>query len=166
MAYAIDEQVVHPAYGIGRITGLVSKKFSDGPARQYYEIAIDKGVVWVGLEAEEVKGLRPLTPKGELVHYRTVLRSRPVALNVDHRQRRLDLGARLRGATFQDTCEIVRDITARGWHKTLSELDNFALRKARDGLCQEWAAAEGVTVLQAIAEVNTLLLESRQAYRV
>ena len=166
MPFQIDDQVVHPAHGVGCIVALVTKRFSEAEARLYYEVAIKKAsTVWVPVDASTADGLRPLTPKNELARYRGVLRSRPAPLNPDHRQRRLDLLSRMKGASFQAICEIVRDLTARGWLKALSEMDSAALRKTREGLCQEWAAVDGVSVLQATDEVVALLLEGRQTYQ-
>jgi RNA polymerase-interacting CarD/CdnL/TRCF family regulator len=61
-------------------------------------------------------------------------------------------------------CEIVRDLTARSWRKPLREADTASLRRARERLCQEWAAAEDVTLAEATREVDALLLEARQVY--
>lgn len=44
-------------------------------------------------------------------------------------------------------------------------MDSITLRKSREDLCQEWAAAEGVSVLQASEEITALLLEGQQAYQ-
>ena len=165
MVFHIDDRVVHSAYGVGRIVGLVTKRFFDAEARLYYEIAIQRSTVWVPVDAGPASGLRPLTPKGELARFRGVLRSRPVALIPDPGERRLELLSRLRVGSFQAMCEIVRDLTARSWRKTLGNADAAALRRAREGLCQEWAVVDGVSALQAAEEVDALLLESRQAYR-
>lgn len=168
MAYKIDDRVVHPTYGVGRIVGLVSKRF-EAEERQFYEVAIDRSTVWVPVDDSghgNGNGLRPLTPKTELNRYRRVLQSSPVPLTQDPRQRKLDLQDRLKLGTFQAMCEAVRDITARGWLKPLSEADTAMLRKAREGLCQEWAASSDVSVTQATAEVNALLQEARQTHQV
>lgn len=168
MAYKIDDRVVHPTYGVGRIVGLVSKRF-EAEERQFYEVAIDRSTVWVPVDNSghgNGNGLRPLTPKTELNRYRRVLQSSPVPLTQDPRQRKLDLQDRLKLGTFQAMCEAVRDITARGWLKPLSEADTAMLRKAREGLCQEWAASSDVSVTQATAEVNALLQEARQTHQV
>ena len=62
-------------------------------------------------------------------------------------------------------CEAVRDISARSWSKPLSEADALLLRKAHEGLCQEWAASADVPVSQASAEVNALLQAAREAHQ-
>ena len=167
MAFKIDDRVVHPTYGVGRVVALVSKRFA-AAEQPYYEVAIDRSTVWVPVGDSgngNGNGLRLLTSKSELARYRGILQSSPKALTPDPRQRRLDLLERMRIGTFQAMCEAVRDITARGWLKPLSEGDTAMLRKAREGLCQEWAAASDVTVVQATAEVNALLLEARQTHQ-
>ncbi len=165
MPFQVDDRVVHPAHGVGRVVGLVTKHFSGPEARLYYEVAHPRSTVWVPVEADAASELRPLTSRDELGRYRGVLRSRPVSLTPDHRQRRFDLLSRLKAGLFQNLCEVVRDLTARGWLKPLSEMDSITLRKTRDDLCTEWAAADGGSILQAVEEVNALLLEGRQAHQ-
>jgi hypothetical protein len=38
------------------------------------------------------------------------------------------------------------------------------LRSAHDVLCSEWAVAEGLSVLEASQQVESLLLEGRKTY--
>ena len=99
------------------------------------------------------------------VGYRGVLRGQPALLNQDHRQRHLELQTRFKRGTLQDMCEMVRDLSGRGWVKGLSEADSSALRKSREGLLQEWAAADDVTLPEATAEINALLQEGRQTFQ-
>jgi len=162
MPYSVGDWVVHPTHGVGRVVGLERKQFARA-AQLYYEIVIAQGTLWVEVDAPP-PGLRGLTAKDELPRYRTVLRSAPIALNQDYHLRREELKGRLKLGTFQVKCEVVRDLTALGWQKRLSEVDSALLRSARDGLCQEWAEAEAVTVAEATSEVDTLLSESRQAH--
>ena len=164
MAFKIDDQVVHPSYGVGRIVNLVTKSFFEAEARRYYEVAIERSTVWVPVDGDAVGGLRRLTRKDELNRYREVLRSKPEVLNADHQQRRLEILARLRQGSFLDRCQMVRDLTARGWHKTLSEADADCLRKSRDSLCAEWAVVTNASVAAATAEVAALLAEARRLH--
>ncbi len=165
MPFEIDEQVVCPAYGVGRVVGLVMKQYLQEEARLYYEIEIGKSTVWVQVEAAgRVRGLRPITPKADLAHYRDVLRSRPVSFTTDARHRQLEVVSRLRMGTFLDMCEVVRDLSARGWDRPPGDTEFALLRKTRDALCEEWMASEGVSMLTAIAEVDALLGEARQTY--
>jgi RNA polymerase-interacting CarD/CdnL/TRCF family regulator len=163
-AFKVDDPVVYTACGIGKITALVTKNFQNQPDKQYYEVVIDRSTVWVAVDSGPTSGLRLLTLKSDLARYRDILRSRPTKLTPDARQRKTEVAERLKAGSFQATCEVVRDLTALSWVKALNEADSIVLRKSRDGLYQEWAAAEGVPLAQAVEEVNALLLENRAAH--
>ena len=166
MLYNIGDVVVHPAHGVGRIVRQELKRFTpQAEASLYYEITIEKGIVWVPVEPHETNGLRPLVKSGALPQFRNILRAQPGALNQDRRMRQLELNTRLKPGTFQAMCEVVRDLTARSWKSALGDTDVALLRRVQDHLYQEWAAVEGVTVMEAAQEVQALLDESRQATR-
>lgn len=162
MPFNVGDWVVHPLHGVGQVINLERKQFAQA-AQLYYEIAIAQGTLWVQVETPPA-GLRGLTAKADLPRYRAVLLSSPVPLSKDHYQRREELRGRLKQGTFLVKCEVVRDLTAHGWQKRLSEVDAALLRSTRDGLCQEWAEAEAVTVAEAASEVEALLREARQAH--
>jgi CarD family transcriptional regulator len=163
MLFKIGDWVVHPLHGVGQVVKLDRKDFGSPPGQLYYEIAISQGTLWVMAETPPA-GLRGLTAKADLPRYRALLQSAPVELNKDYHQRRWDLRERLKDGTFQARCEVVRDLTAHGWQKRLSEPDAALLRATRDGLCQEWAEAEAVTVTQATQEVEELLRAAKQKH--
>ena len=165
MTFKIDQRVVYPAFGVGQIVGKVSKRFFEAQLLDYYEIVNDRSTVWVQVHDAVAKGLRALTRQDELANYREVLGGRPVGLNQDARQRQADFHGQLRRYTMQDLCEMVRDLSARGWSKPLGEYDASGLRKSRIGLCQEWAVADGISIIEANAEVDRLLLTARQTYQ-
>ena len=163
MRFNVGDWVVHPIHGLGQIIGLERQQFAQA-AQLYYAIAIAQGTLWVAAETP-LAGLRAVTAKRDLPGYRTLLKSSPGLLDKDYHQRRGELQERLKLGTFQVKCEVVRDLTAYGWPKRLSEVDAALLRRARDSLCQEWAAAEMVTVAEATQEVETLLREARQEHQ-
>lgn len=165
MSFQIDDQVVHPRHGLGRIVGLVSQQFGGPEARLYYEIEIQATTIWVPVDGAPTDRLRPVTGKQDLDRYRAVLRGRPETLAADHRQRQLDVAGRLRAGLFLAACEVVRDLNARSWLKPLNEKDTAALRKTRDDLCREWAAADGVPLPDASDEVETLLRQGRAIFQ-
>lgn len=166
MSFQIDDRVVYPAFGVGRIVGLVTKTFANAASGTYYEVSGERSTVWVSVVEGAAGGLRPLTREDELEHFRDVLRGRPAVLNSDFRQRQADMRSMLQGGALQGICEVVRDLSGRSWLKTLNESDHNLLRRCSDSLCHEWAAAGNVPLAAAAAEVNILLLEARQAYNV
>jgi RNA polymerase-interacting CarD/CdnL/TRCF family regulator len=166
MPFKVDDRVVYPAFGIGRIVGVVTKSFFETESHPYYEVIGDRSTVWVQVDESSARGLRRLTHLDELARYRGVVGSQPVALNQDHRQRQLDLKGQLKLGTMQGLCETVRDLTARSWAKPLNEMDSLTLRRSREAVSLEWAAAENVPLPQATAELTALLLEGRHKYQV
>jgi RNA polymerase-interacting CarD/CdnL/TRCF family regulator len=158
-----NDWAVHSQHGIGRVVKLETRRFGAGPERDYYNFAIATGTVWVPVEGSS-HGLRQLTSKGDLEQYRGLLRSRPAPLASDHRQRQNALAERLRDSSFGARCELVRDLTALGWGRTLNESSSATLRSARLAVCTEWAAVEGMSLEEATGEVMALLLEGRKAY--
>jgi len=164
MQFKIGDLVVLPTYGIGHIREIEEKSFSEQEARLYYKVALSKRTMWIPVEAHEVSGLRLVTLKSELDHYRNLLKSPPVFLEKNHHRRHLELVSRLKQGSFQMVCEVVRDLTAWGWRKPLGQTDTSTLQKTRESLYQEWATAAGVSLAEAIKEVETLLRATRQAY--
>jgi CarD family transcriptional regulator len=165
MAYEIGDWVVYPAFGVGRIAGVVTKSFHGVESHSYYEVIGERSTVWVQVDESTSRGLRRLTGKNELAQLREVLRGKPVDLNGDFRVRQAAVRDHLRCGTLQALCEVVRDLSGRGWLRRLSEVELFTLNKSLDAVCREWAAADRVGLTQATAEVNALLEEARLEYR-
>ena len=166
MSFQVGDLVYHPAHGVGQVMRLEERRFAREEARLYYEVLTRRNTVWVPVETYQAVGLRPVTTKRDLAGYRAVLKSRPAPLEKDHYKRHRALADRLKQGSFQAVCEVVRDLTARGWRKPLNEADSSSLRTARENLCQEWAAAAGISVVEAAQEIEALLREARQNYMV
>lgn len=161
MPFKIGDLVVLPIYGIGQIREIEEKSFSEQKARLYYKVALSKNSVWIPVEAHEVSGLRPVTIKSELDHYRNLLKSPAVSLEKNHYRRHRELVSRLKKGSFQIICEVVRDLTARGWRKPLGQSDTSLLQKTRQSLCLEWATAAGISPTEANKEIDSLLMAAR-----
>lgn len=163
MTIQVNDWVVHPQHGVGRVVNLQTRQFGAGTLRRYYEIALSNGTMWVPVD-EAASGLRKLTSRAELPQYRRVLKGRPTPLAGDFRERQIHLSERRKLSSFRSRCELVRDLTAFGWRKPLTESSGTLLRNAQDVLCEEWAVAEGLSALDAAHEVEALLLEGRRLY--
>lgn len=164
MQFKVGDFVVHPVHGMGDIVKIEEKRFSGIGARLYYEVALSRSTIWIPVEAQETVGLRLVTVKSDLDQYRDVLKSPPVPLKKDQpRQRHLELARRSNQGSFQMMCEIVRDLTASGWQKTLGATDKATLQKTRERLYQEWATAADISIVEAIKEIDSLLLTARSA---
>jgi CarD family transcriptional regulator len=166
MPFKAGDFIVHPTYGVGSIVRLEEKSLAEDQSRQYYVVAVDKSTLWVPVDDNNTAGLRAVTSKRELDHYREVLKSRPDVLERDHNKRRLLLNERVKRGSFQSLCEVVRDLSAQGWKRPLSEADMSLLQRLSNSLSREWAAAAEVSLPEAAAEIQELLQESEQDYKV
>jgi len=161
MKFAIGDKVVHPQHGVGFVAGLEEKQFEPSAARMYYVVSIPDTTLWVPVDLS-TSGLRKLSLKSELEECRQVLQATPQALNAG-RELLSSLSGRIKQGTIIAQCEVVRDLTAFGWHKPLyGPIADFQ-RMALNVLCQEWAAVNGVTQADASHEINVLLKKSRMS---
>ncbi len=161
MELQVGDRVVHPRYGVGRVVGFQEREFEPGMMRTYYEVSLPGTTLWVSLDMPTF-GLRKLTGRGEISLCRKILAAHPAPLIEDPRQRQSEMADRLKLGTLRAHCEVVRDLYAYFGQKSPSSRMGAFLQVAQDVLCQEWAAVEGVTLLDAAKEINTLLEESRE----
>jgi CarD family transcriptional regulator len=157
--FEIGEQVVHPQHGVGYVVKLEERQFERGVIRQYYEISIPGGsTVWVPVDLSN-SGLRRLALNSELAHCRKILESHPLPLAEDGKVRQSELVTRLKHGTIAAQCEVVRDLSAFVAHKPSSHFGAIAalLEATQSVLCQEWAIVEGITLIEATEEINSLL---------
>jgi RNA polymerase-interacting CarD/CdnL/TRCF family regulator len=152
-----------PGFGVGQIVGLVTKTFPQAESQRYYEVSGDRSTMWSPVEAATPTGLRRLTSQAEPTRFRDALSGLPARLNPGFRKRQVDVRQQLPGGTMRAFCEVVRDLTGQARQESLGENDANALRTTSEALCREWAA--DITIAQATAEVDALLLAGLQAHR-
>lgn len=160
--FNVGERVVHPQHGVGQVVKLEAREFGSGKTRLYYEVSIAGAgsTLWVPCDPPSF-GLRSPAERGEIDACRKILASRPSPLTEDARTRQANLLERLRYGTIRVQCEVVRDLYAFGEHKSLYGSMAGFFRQTQRVLCEEWALVEGVTLEQAVQEVNSLLEKSR-----
>lgn len=160
MAFKAGDVVVHPHHGIGHVVRLGARQFGPNSSREYYEVTIAGGTIWVPA-AGPGGALRRVTPSTELPKYRRLLRSPAVALATDSKQRKSDVAERARSGSFESRCELLRDLFGQRQIKPLDEFTSTMLRRVRESLCAEWAASLGSTSEEAGREVDALLVEGQ-----
>jgi RNA polymerase-interacting CarD/CdnL/TRCF family regulator len=161
MQFEVNDLIVHPVYGVGRVVGVEKNQFFEKELRLYYKISLPKRIIWIPVEAYRSLGLRLAIAKNDLDQYRNLLRSPAVPLSKDYRQRHSDLDNRLKEGSFEALCEVVRDLTISHRQKALGTKDTATLRKTQESLCEEWAVAAGVSILEALKEVESLIKVAR-----
>lgn len=163
MQIKVNDWVVHPQHGVGRVVKLETRNFGSGTDQRYYEIAIPTGTIWVPVKAPQA-ALRKVTAKDELAKYRTLLRTRPTPLSADFRQRQAALLERLKMGSFRARCELLRDLSAHGKQKPLNETSGEMLRNTQRMVRDEWAMAAELSLSEATQEIEDLLLRGREIH--
>ena len=160
--FKVGERVVHPQHGVGKVIKLEEREFGSGVTRRYYEVSIAGAgsTLWVPCDPPSF-GLRSVANKGDIDACRKILASRPSPLMDDARSRQSHLAERLKQGTIRVQCEVVRDLYAFGEHKSLYGSMAGFFRQTQNVLCEEWALVEGITLADAVQEVNSLLEKSR-----
>lgn len=165
MEFRSGDNAVHPTHGVGSIVRLEEKQLAGNELQRFYLLAIGTSIIWVPIAADGSTTLRAVTPKQDLEQYRKLLKSRPTALEREHKQWRFETNDRLAQGSFKTLCEVVRDLTSLGWYRSIGEVDASILKKVRDTLRREWAVAAGLSLDEAIQEVDTLLATGRKEFK-
>jgi len=166
MEFQPGDDAVHPTYGVGHIVRCEVRQLGESTLQPYYVLSIGSTTVWVPRQADGSTTLRAVTVKQELEQYRLILKGRPLSLERDHLKRQAAIHERLKPGSFQSLCEVVRDLTALGWQRPINERDAGVLQRIGNNLRREWAIAAGLSLPDAIQEVNALLRAGRSAYKV
>ena len=163
MKFEIGDRVVHPQHGVGFIADMEEKQFEPKVSRKYYVISIPDTTLWVPVDSADSSGLRKLSARSELDRCRLVLKSAPNPLKPD-RGLLASLAVRIKQGTLLAHCEVVRDLTAHAWHKSLYGPTADFQRIILNVLCQEWAAVADIPLIEASHEINTLLKAGKAAH--
>ena len=165
MAFNVNDRVVYPLFGVGRIAAVVKKSYYESDGQLCYEVTGQHSTLWVPVDEASARGLRRLTRPENLEQFRDVLRAQPQPMNPDFRLRQKDVRSQHKLGTLQALCEVVRDLNGLSWVKPLADYDAEALRKSLDALCQEWAAVERCSLAEANEAVMGLLQQARQIHQ-
>jgi CarD family transcriptional regulator len=159
LKFTIGDKVVHPQHGVGFVSGLEEKQFGPSAGRMYYVVSIPDTTLWVPVDLY-TSGLRKLGSKSDIKECRQILQAPPQELNAG-RDMLSNLSARIKQGTIIAQCEVVRDLTAFGWHKPLYGPIADYQRMVLNVLCQEWAAVKDISQADASHEINTLLKKGK-----
>jgi len=83
---------------------------------------------------------------------------------LDHMISLIEGARRQKDGSFKARCELVRDLTALSWKRSLNEITSIMLQATRSAVCAEWATVLDLSIDKARLEVEALLLEGRKTY--
>jgi CarD family transcriptional regulator len=159
-AYSIDQRVVYPSQGVGRILEIREKSFKDSRIL-YYIIYLEFSdmTVMVPIDKAETLGLRPIVPKSEAEQALAFISEDYAPIPTDWKlryQMNLDL---LKKGSILDIASVVRSLYHRSKIKELPILERKLYDSAINLLQDEIACSLGQTK-EEIAELIHARLES------
>src|SRR3990170_4303125 len=133
IAYQVGDQVIHWAYGLGKIIQLDEKELS-GHTRKYYVVQIRDLTIWVPVNESGEHCLRFLTPARDFKKLFGILTSSGEPLSDDRHERKTLLTERLKDGTLESICRVVRDLALHKQTKKMNDNDSSILDRARSFL--------------------------------
>ncbi len=136
--FSVDETVVHPAYGAGKIVDIETVQVS-GKNRTYYVIDLPNVNLKVRLsvdKADEV-GLREVYDRDRLIKYIYSVKEIPVDNYDNWNQRYKDNLEKLKTAKFEKAVEVYRNLYLREHEKGLSGAEKKMLNNTRHIIVSE-----------------------------
>ncbi|MDE6736920.1 MAG: CarD family transcriptional regulator [Treponemataceae bacterium] len=144
LQFSIDQKIVYPSQGVGRIIEVFEKQFNE-KTTQYYKIYIDVSdmIVMVPVDNAAGLGIRSIVGEAEALAALELLGETIEPITSDWKlryQQNLDL---LKKGTIADIANIVRSLYHRSKVKELPILERKLYDNARKLLIDEIASATG-----------------------
>jgi CarD family transcriptional regulator len=158
MQFAINDKVVHPRYGAGRITD-IQQRGSTGEASSYFVIYIPAQRLTVHVPTQQMEqiGVRPAISLAKVPWLLDTLKSAPDCLQDDVDERQKGLWAKLGTGYVVQAAEVVRDLTWRGYRSHLTKKDTEYLARGREWLAAEMALASDGEISEANKAIDAAL---------
>ena len=158
MKFSVNDQVVHPGHGAGKITGTEHLELVEG-LEEYYVIEFkDKGLVArIPVDKMERVGIRPVISPSRLRRVRKTLRSTPQRLSTNYQSRQARIREKLKSGRPVKIAEVIRDLSWRKQQKSLSFVEVDLLTRARELLESEMVLVTEATLLEVRQAINVLL---------
>ncbi len=144
MRYSVGDKVVHPHHGPGWIAGIEHRDLLDGTKRYYViEVPGQRLTVHMPVGKADEGGMRLAMSQSRFPRVLSMLRSRPLLLPMDYKERQEQIWAQLKTRRVMQLARMVRDLT---WHRErahLTRTDSDCLKQGCDLLAAEMALASG-----------------------
>ena len=155
-SFQVGDQVIHWAYGLGKIIQLDEKELS-GHIEQYYVVKIRDMTLWVPINETGESSMRCLTPARDFQKLLKILSSPGEPLSDDRLERKKQLMDRLKDGTVESICRVIRDLALNKRRIRMNENDKVIQNRAMNLLLDEWSIVLSVSIQQAGHELQELL---------
>lgn len=160
--FGINEYVVYPTHGVGKILGIESEKIGE------YELKVfviafekDKMILRVPVGRAEAAGLRAISPSDQINRALATLKGRAKIARGMWSRRAQEYEAKINSGNLVQIAEVVRDLHKNVDQSERSYSERMIYETAMHRLCGEVAASERVDI--KIAQDKLLKVLRKQA---
>ena len=160
--YAPNEWVVHRNYGVGQIKSTEQRSIG-GKENTYCKIQTFNSTLWLPLAMTNDEWLRKLAPPVEIKQALEILESHPKSMadNLNIRKNQI------KEVDSNDAPVVIAVLLRDLWSlkkdkKTLSQIEEAALRHFTDCFLSEWSVSMGITMDEAKVAFKGLINKSQE----
>ncbi len=158
MKFSVGDQIIHPAYGAGKIIGTEDLEIIEGFEHYYVITILDQGVtVRIPIRKMEDLGVRPVMSQAKLAQILETLSSMPRQLSEDFKTRQARIQEKLKTGRPSKIAEVVRDLTWRKREAHLTKADANLLAQGQAFLVTEMALVTNTEPAEAEETINDAL---------
>ncbi len=156
--FSVDEYVVYPTHGVGRITGIEEQEFA-GALLKLFVVDFDKEkmTLRVPITKATQTGMRSLSSPEKMKSALATLKGRARVKRTMWSRRAQEYEAKINSGDPQSIAEVVRDLHRATGQPEQSYSERQIYEAALDRLVRELAAVEGLDEEQATDRVEKVL---------
>ena len=157
-AFDIGENVVYPAHGVGKITGIETQEVAGIEMELFVvDFAKDKMTLRVPTAKAESVGMRALAASDIVDKAMTTMKGKPRVKKAMWSRRAQEYEQKINSGDLIAIAEVVRDLHRNDEQREQSYSERQLYEAALERLTREVAAAKSVTEDQAAAEIDGIL---------
>ncbi len=157
-AFSVDEYVVYPTHGVGKITGIEEQEFA-GASLQLFVVDFDKEkmTLRVPVTKADQTGMRSLSSPEKMKTALATLKGRARVKRTMWSRRAQEYEAKINSGDPLSIAEVIRDLHRATGQPEQSYSERQIYEAALDRLVREFAAVEGLDEEQATERLEKVL---------
>ncbi|WGI21124.1 CarD family transcriptional regulator [Amylibacter sp. IMCC11727] len=156
--FAVDQFVVYPAHGVGKIVDIIEQEVA-GIEMELYDIAFEKDKMKLKVPTEKaiLHGLRGLSDANVVAKCLTTLKGRARVKRAMWSRRAQEYEQKINSGDLISIAEVVRDLHRNDEQREQSYSERQLYEAALERLTREVAAVKAVDEMEAQSEIDAVL---------
>lgn len=156
--FAVDEFVVYPAHGVGKIVDIITQEVA-GMELELYDIAFEKDKMKLKVPTDKAiaHGLRGLSAADTVAKCMKTLKGRARVKRAMWSRRAQEYEQKINSGDLISIAEVVRDLHRNDEQREQSYSERQLYEAALERLTREVAAVEGIDEMKAQSKIDAVL---------